>query len=600
MENVCISDGLSREAATERTRQTPFAKINLYVRKGKAMIELTAERTYPSAQTLIDASAASRIHAKDASLYNFSENAEKFATDYMGWATLASEPPYPIQDISDFAQTVADHGIKTVILIGQGGSTQAPMTMTKYNKADGNGVTFMTMDSVSPVRVRGILAECDPETTLFIQSSKSGSTIEPALITCAVTDWLTAKLGADQVHNHFMAITDPGSDLQKKAEAEDWVKVFPGEPTVGGRYSALSVFGLVPAALVGLDLNKFMARAREAEERCSSDSPDNPAIILASFLYDNYLDGRDKFSFLSPKRGRVLGLWIEQLVAESVGKEGKGILPNIEIDSITLSSDPGDRSAIIYNTKIDNWDERMNFERSLEFVNCAIPKLTFHVSEVYDLAEHFIMWEYATAMLGYLMKVCPFDQPDVQIAKTEVLNILAEDRNSLFSHHSGVANLNLGAVEVNVSKNLVGSMRRRTLNEALRVLIGSIRPGDFFAINAFLPFTGEGRRDSLSDKYGVASCLEIGPRYLHSTGQLQKGGNNRGVYLILSAEEDRDIPVSDPRAKSLGQLEKAQALGDFTILSDRDRRCVHLHLPDNSAVTLRALAKALRQVVAGR
>lgn len=569
------------------------------------MIDFKAEALNPSSQLLIDVSAASRIHAKDASLYNFSENAEKFATEYMGWADLASNPPFPLEDIEAFARDITEGSFTTVLLIGQGGSTQAPMTITKYNKEDSSGLAFKTMDSTSPVRVRGILSECDPHTTLVIQSSKSGGTIEPSLVSCAVYEWLATYLPEEEVDRHFAAITDPGSCLEEKARANNWLKVFPGEPTVGGRYSALSVFGLVPAALVGLDIERFMARAREAEEACSTDSVENPAIVLASFLYDNLLEGRDKFSFLSPKRGRVLGLWIEQLVAESVGKEGKGLLPNIEVDSITLSADPGDRTAIIYDTKIDLFDERMNFDRSLDFVNPAIPTMTFRVNDVYDLAEHFVMWEYATAMLGYLMRVCPFDQPDVQIAKTEVLNILKEERKPLFVHRSGIGPLDVGDIEVNVSKRLLGNMRKRTLNEALRVLIGSIRPGDFFATNAFLPFSGEGRREameeirhSLSDKYGVASCLEIGPRYLHSTGQLQKGGCNRGVYLIISADECKDITVDDPRAKSLGQLEKAQALGDFTILSDRGRRCVHLHLPDNSAVTIRALAKALRQVVA--
>lgn len=383
------------------------------------------------------------------------------------------------------------------------------------------------------------------------------------------------------------------------------MKVFNGEPAVGGRYSALSVFGLVPAACVGINLGTLMDRARVAENACASDSIDNPAIVLASFLYDNLQRGRDKFSFLSPKRGRVLGLWIEQLVAESLGKEGQGILPNIEVDSLTLSDDPGDRTVIVYHTKTDLWDERENFHKSLEFINPAIPQLDFTVETVYDLAEHFVMWEYAIAMVGYLMKVCPFDQPDVQVAKTEVLSILADGAPDPTFVQEGIEGVSVGKVEVHVSKALEPYMFRHTLDEAINALLESIKPGDFFSINAFLPFTGEGRREameevrhSLSDRYGVASCLEIGPRYLHSTGQLHKGGPNEGVFLVISAEETRDIEVEDPRADSLGALAKAQALGDFSILSDRGRRCLHVHLPDNSAITLRALAKALRKGVA--
>lgn len=569
------------------------------------MIETIESNRYPSADELIAQNVASRIHAKDATLYNFSDNAEEFARNYMGWTQLATNPPYPIADIESFAQEMEARGIKTVLLIGQGGSTQAPMTLTKYNKVDSNKVSFKTLDSVSPVRVRAILADCDPQTTLVIQSSKSGGTIEPSLVTEAVEKLLASQLSEEELGDHFIAITDPGSDLEKKAADKGWMKVFNGEPTVGGRYSALSVFGLVPAACVGINLRTLMDRARAAENACASDSIDNPAIVLASFLYDNLQRGRDKFSFLSPKRGRVLGLWIEQLVAESLGKEGQGILPNIEVDSLTLSDDPGDRTVIVYHTKTDLWDERENFHKSLEFINPAIPQLDFTVETVYDLAEHFVMWEYAIAMVGYLMKVCPFDQPDVQVAKTEVLSILADGAPDPTFVQEGIEGVSVGKVEVHVSKALEPYMFRHTLDEAINALLESIKPGDFFSINAFLPFTGEGRREameevrhSLSDRYGVASCLEIGPRYLHSTGQLHKGGPNEGVFLVISAEETRDIEVEDPRAESLGELAKAQALGDFSILSERGRRCLHVHLPDNSAITLRTLAKALRKGVA--
>lgn len=571
------------------------------------MITFKTEHVYDSAHSLVDGKVASRINGKDSSLYDFSENAETFARNYMGWTSLASNPPYPIEDIQSFADEMFVKGMNTVVLIGQGGSTQAPMTMTKYNAVDSNLIKFRTMDSVSPARVRSILAGINPKTTLFIQSSKSGSTIEPSLVTKAVFDYLKDCLPEDEIARHFVAITDPGSVLEQEAKEQGWAKVFPGEPTVGGRYSALSVFGLVPAALVGISLDELMASAREAERICSADSLDNPAILLASFLYDNLRAGRDKFSFLCPKRGRVLGLWVEQLVAESVGKEGHGVLPNIEIDPLTLSFDPGDRSVIVYNTKTDLWDERQNFARSTEFISETIPRMTFSVEGVNDLVGHFVMWEYAIAMLGYLMKVCPFDQPDVQVAKTEVLSILKSGRPAPTCVQGGLCGIPLGPVEVSVSEVLRDKLWRLSVGESLRVLLDSIQPGDFFSINAFLPFAGEGRREALeeirhtfADRYGIVSCLEIGPRYLHSVGQLQKGGMNKGVYLVLSSEEAKDIPVNDERASSLGELAKAQALGDFTVLNERGRRAVYLHLPDNSAMTLRALSKAIRHAMLQR
>ena len=230
--------------------------------------------------------------------------------------------------------------------------------------------------------------------------------------------------------------------------------------------------------------------------------------------------------------------------------------------------------------------------------------MNFKVFNVGDLAAHFVMWEYAIAMVGHLMKICPFDQPDVAAAKKEVLRILAEGPRDPEFVVKGIADVPIGDVEVHVSEAVRSSMGEETLESALRALFSSIVPGDYFSLNAFLPFTGEGRREAIeemrhviADRYTVPSCLEIGPRYLHSTGQLHKGGPNSGVFLILSAEEPRDIAIDDERASSLGELAKAQAMGDFSILSSRGRRCVHIHLPDNSAVSIRALVKAFKKAV---
>lgn len=572
------------------------------------MIDFAIQGIYPpSLQALVDSKVASRIREKDASLYCFDEEAKQCAQDYMGWATLASQPPCPIDEIQAFADEMLARGLKTVILIGQGGSTQAPMTMTKYNKPDSSIVTFKTLDSVSPVRVRSIVSECDPKTTIFIQSSKSGGTIEPTLVMKAVRSYLAEHMAEEEIPRHLVAITDPGSDLEARAKEEGWARVFLGEPTVGGRYSALSVFGLVPAALVGIDIKKLIASAASAEELCASDDLDNPAANLAAFLYDNLQHGRDKFSFFSPKRGRVLGLWIEQLVAESLGKNGHGILPNIEVDSLILREDPKDRTVITYNTKTDSWDARQNFSHALEFIDPAVPRMNFKVQNVDDLAAHFVMWEYAIAMVGYLMKVCPFDQPDVAVAKKEVLRILAEgSREPEFVEH-GLAGIPVGDAEVHISEALRPALAEESLYAALRALFESIEAGeagDYFSVNAFLPFEGEGRREAIEEirhavasRFDVASCLEIGPRYLHSTGQLHKGGPNTGVFFVLSADEPKDMAVDDSRASSLGELAKAQAMGDFSILSARGRRCVHVHLADNSAVSLRALAKVFKKAV---
>lgn len=564
------------------------------------MLISDTEKLYPSAKILVRDKVASRLHAKDESLYDFDEAAAECAKNFTGWTTLASQPPYSYKKIQAFAESIIAEGFKTVLLIGQGGSTQAPMTITKYNKVDRNALDFKVLDSVSPVRVRSILAGLDLERTLVLVSSKSGGTIEMRSVLDAVLDHFEMYLKTEKIPSHLVAITDPGSDLEKRAHDEGWRACFLGEPTVGGRFSALSVFGLVPAALVGIDLGGFLGHAKDAERVCSEDSIDNPAITLASFLYDNYLNGRDKFSFLTPKRGRVLGLWIEQLVAESLGKQGVGILPNIELDALLLTEDPKDRSVITYQTKTDLWDERKNFDMSLAYLDSAIPRLSFRIDSVLDLAEHFVMWEYATAMCGYLMKRCPFDQPDVASTKAAALKFLAEGCPKPDFTENFIGNVNMGEAEITIAP----CIKSDTLMGALHNLFASIKPGDYFALDAFLPFDGEGRREALevirhgvADKLGVVSCLEIGPRYLHSTGQLQKGGTNNGVFLMVSADELKDIPLRHVEPESLGMLARTQAAADLSILIERGRRCMHLHLPDNSGVTIRALGDAVMKVL---
>jgi glucose-6-phosphate isomerase len=565
------------------------------------MISGDMEKLYPSAKKLVKEHIASRIFAMDASVYDFSESANECAKNFMGWANLSNTTKESLDEIQQFADQAIADGIKNVVLIGQGGSTQAPMTITKYNKACNNRVSFKTLDSDSPVRVREIFASCAPESTLVIMSSKSGGTIEPRMLLAAIRSKFEEALGGNMAA-HMVAITDPGTQLELQAKEEGWRGIFQGIPTVGGRFSALSVFGLLPAALAGIDIYAFMERAKLATEECSEDAIDNPAINLAAFLYDNYTQGRNKFSFLTPKRGRVLGLWIEQLVAESVGKDGQGILPNIEIDSLLLTSDPGDRSVIMYKTEADVWDESSNFEMSLSYIDPKIPRLNFKINTVEEVAEHFVMWEYAIAMCGYLMQLCPFDQPDVASTKTAVLENLKTGLSEPDFTETFVENVDMGLVEVRTSECVKGA---DTLRETLINLFASIKPGDYFALNAFLPFTGEGRREALeairhgiAEAFGVVSCLEVGPRYLHSTGQLQKGGPNCGVFLVISADELKDISLPEGcEAPSLGNLAKAQAVGDMQTLAERGRRVVHLHLPDNSSVTLRMLSQVVIEAI---
>ena len=563
--------------------------------------------SYPSVAALVDARAASRVHAKDATLYDFSPEAQACAENFMGWADLACNPPYPPQAVQELADSIVEQGIRTAVLIGQGGSTQAPMTITKFNKVNGPRVDFLVIDSDSPVRLRKTLGKLDPATTVFIVASKSGGTLEPRMMLAAVRKAVveSGALTEAEMPRHLVAVTDPGSNLEKQAVEEGWLAILPGEPTVGGRFSALSVFGLLPAALVGIDLASLMQRAKQAELLCASDSPDNPAIQLAAFMYDNYRRGRDKFSFLTPRRSRVLALWIEQLVAESLGKEGKGILPNFEVDPRLLAADPGDRTVITCGVANDPTGSGAEFDEALGCICPDIPRMDFSIETTEDLVAHLVMWEYATALAGYLMQVCPFDQPDVAVAKAKVLDILRDGQPAPSFVQPAAEGDPLAGTEVHVAPVFAGGGAGvHDVRGALGALLRSIGPGDYFAIDAFLPFTGEGRREALeamrrdvAAARGVAACLEIGPRYLHSVGQLQKGGPNNGVVLLLSGEEAEDFYLG-LTAESLGTLAQSQAVGDWSVLAERNRRAVHLHLPANDGETLGALAALVREVLA--
>ncbi|MBQ9690838.1 MAG: glucose-6-phosphate isomerase [Eggerthellaceae bacterium] len=556
--------------------------------------------SYPSARMLVQNKVASRIAAQDASLYDFTEEARHIAENFMGWANLASSPHVQPHEIIEVVHQLRNEGFKHMLLIGEGGSTQAPMTITKYNKPDENLFDIKVLDSVSPTRIRTITSSINIEKTVIVVSSKSGSTIEMHANLEVISHILETYVPREHMYNQFIAITDPDTPLHKLACEQNWRACFLGQKNVGGRFSALSVVGLVPAAFAGIDIDTFLSRGKEAELTCKKNMLDNPAIVLASFLYDNYKNNRGAFSFLTPKRGRVFGLWIEQLVAESLGKNGVGILPNIETDTLLFMENTNDRTVISYTTKADTWDERVNFQHALSYIHKNVPSMHYRIQSVMELAEHFVMWEYATAMLGWLMHICPFDQPDVASAKEACSLLLKDGLQEPSFKESFIGSFDMGEALVTTSPAIAGT----SLHDVLYALLSSIQPGDYFSLNAFVPFDGEGRREALercrhlvADSLLVPACLEIGPRYLHSTGQMQKGGPDTGVFLLISADEFRDIPVQYNDVVSLGRLAHAQAMADTSILSQRGKRCVHIHLPNHAGVTLRALSDAFNAII---
>ena len=559
--------------------------------------------------------APSRLRAKDSTLFASLANAAEI-TGNLGWTNLASKPPFSLAEIAAIAAGVRKEGLDAVVLIGQGGSSQASMTITQlYEVSKGTDVAFRTLDCLSPVLVNHILQASNPARTLYIVSSKSGSTIEPLLLERVVWHYVSGQLGSIGAARRFVAITDPGSKLEQLALVKDYRFVFAAPKAVGGRFSALSIFALFPAALIGIDIELVVAKTALVEERCVQDSEDNPALDLACFIYANYEQGRDKISLVMPPSAAVFGLWLEQLIAESLGKQGKGILPNVEVDVSVLQAPHADRLVITYCIGSD-----ASFQASLAQIDASTPVRHYHLDSVEELFDRFVIWEYAVVLLGLLMQINPFGQPDVEDTKKRVRKLLSKLDDAGLQADSPPAiqepdYLELNFPETEADDVLTLRISRALLEQsglgrgeisveaALRALFAALTATDYFSLNAFLPFHGSSRRAALermrnlvASHLGVAACLEIGPRYLHSTGQLHKGGPNNGVFCFLSAEEESDIEIPGEDF-SLGQLATTQARGDFAALAARGRRAVQLHLAGNDPDTLNRIADCFSRAV---
>ena len=340
----------------------------------------------------------------------------------------------------------------------------------------------------------------------------------------------------------------------------------------------------------------MVARAAEMERMCSQDSLNNPAVQLASFLITNLSPASANcFTYISPQPGRVFGLWMEQLIAESLGKDGKGVVPHIEIDVNLLNHHQPMNPVVVYHTNADS-----TFDREASMLSPNVPQRSYMLEDPMDIGRHFVLWEYATAFMGWLMEVPPFNQPDVQAAKTNTKAILAghlPDRTHRLAEPWVCAEY---SDEFASQTGIVDPTQMRSVDSVIDAFMSLVEPGCWISVNAFLPFTGERRgpmeviRHTLARHLRVPCSLEIGPRYLHSTGQLQKGGENTGLFLILSGNEVNDLQVPNTQY-SLGQLEVAQSKGDLETLSAKGRRALHLHMIDTDADTLWRLAHAFEE-----
>jgi transaldolase/glucose-6-phosphate isomerase len=505
----------------------------------------------------------------------------------LGWLGAVEFVQNELSHVSAFAQRVRAGAFTDVVLFGMGGSSLAPEVFHKLFGRDDVGPRFRMLDSTDPAAVRDALARA--ATSLFIVASKSGTTIEPNSMAAAARRRVESA-GVKDWASRFVAITDDHTELHRRALNDGYFDVFVNPSDIGGRYSALTLFGIVPAALIGAPVPALLDRARRMADACRvKETRLNPGVALGALLGAAASEGRDKLTLLLPQRLEPLGTWIEQLIAESTGKQGKGIVP---IAGETTSAPPGtDRVAVVVRLDgvgvDDSVVDRMRAAR--------VPIMTIEMPRVESLGAEFFRWEVAAATAGRVLGINPFDEPNVQQAKDATWALL-----HAYTARDQLPRSEPDATSDGIEVTYSTATRAQLTSGGFEQFLDQLGPGDYFALLAYVPPDDpslgpalRNLRDGVAVTRGCATMLGYGPRYLHSTGQLHKGGANNGVFIIVTAPAEGDIPVPDA-PYSFGVLEMAQALGDFQSLDRANRRAALVHLPDRRPDTLMRLTRLLR------
>lgn len=519
---------------------------------------------------------AKRIWQKDATLWKSDPDNIKIINNSLGWLTVADEMIGVIDHLVEFSEAVRHSDFQHVMVCGMGGSSLCPEVLARTFGRQPGFPELLVLDSTDPDVIAAFKERIDVERCLFIIASKSGSTTEPNVFFKFLYEEV-GKLRANPGEN-FIAITDPGSPLVETAAELKFRRTFLNQSDIGGRYSALSYFGMVPAALMGLDVRRLLEGARQAAQ--SRDA----AVELGVAMGDNAAAGRDKLTLVIDQRLETLGLWIEQLIAESTGKEGTGILP---VNGEPLGGpDVYGNDRVFVSISLGEVSERPQ----LEALGAAGHSIVYRkLDDLYDLGAEFFVWEFATAVAGWRLGINPFDQPNVQEAKDATKELL-----TTFTHRGQLNPRNIVASDDSIAVyGADDAEKAESVAEVLREQLATIRPGDYIAFLNYIEETPETDREfqelrtQLRDKTHCATTVGYGPRFLHSTGQLHKGGPDTGVFFQIIANDAVDFAIpGEPYTFTI--LKQAQALGDFRALVKRGRRVIGIDLGDN---TLEALAK---------
>ena len=539
-----------------------------------------------------------RLWRKDASLWTGTDE-----SNWLGWLTITEEQLARIDALNQIAGDVKKSRFKNALLLGMGGSSLCPevLRMT-FGKIKGFPELHV-LDSTDPAQIRAIEAKLDLKSTICIVSSKSGSTLEPNIYKQYFFERVKAKVGEKEVGNRFIAITDPGSKLQQLAEADKFRKVFLGVPSIGGRYSALSNFGMVPAAVMGLDVSKFLKNTQAMVNACGASvaADANPGVILGTILGVAANHGRDKLTIITSPGIFDLGAWLEQLIAESTGKIGKGIIP-VDRERLAKPTVYANDRVFAY-LRLTSKPNKSQDAAVTALEKAGHPVVRIALPNVYSLGQEFFRWEIATAVAGSIIGINAFNQPDVEASKIETHKLTSEYEMTgklppevPFFEAGGIQ---LFADEKNVAA-LHGGL---SIADVLRTHLARLGPGDYFAVLAYIPMDAANEkalqviRHAVRDKKKVATVLGFGPRFLHSTGQAYKGGPNSGVFLQITCDDAKDLSVPGQKY-TFGVVKAAQARGDFAVLAERGRRALRVHLGENLKSGLATLTKAVQKAIA--
>jgi transaldolase/glucose-6-phosphate isomerase len=542
-----------------------------------------------------------RLWQRDATLWTGTDEAR-----WLGWLGITTDQLTEHEKLRKVAEDAKNGGFSDVLLLGMGGSSLCPevLRMT-YGKIAGYPELHV-LDSTDPAQIKSFDDKIDLAKTLFIVSSKSGSTLEPNIFKQYFFERVKQAIGADRAGSRFIAITDPGSKMQQVAEADKFRYIFSGLPSIGGRYSALSNFGMVPGAVMGVDTRSFLEHTDEMVHACAFcvAVEENPGVVLGLILGTAAKAGRDKLTIITSPGIFDLGAWLEQLVAESTGKQGKGIIP-VDRESIGAPEVYGNDRLFVY-LRLDSAPDARQDARVAVLEKAGHPVVRIAVTNTYDLGQEFFRWEIATAVAGSILGINAFNQPDVEASKIATKNLTSEYENTgslpperpiledrgvkLFTDEKNAAEL---AKAVGSDQSLVAYLKAH---------FGRIQPGDYFALLGYVQMNEpheqqlQAIRHAVRDKKRVATCLGFGPRFLHSTGQAYKGGPNSGVFLQLTCDDAKDLPVPGQKY-TFGIVKAAQARGDFQVLAERGRRALRVHLGADVQSGLRTLQAAVEEAL---